>query len=102
MATFDKPIDLQRINESTEEWETVYNLHAKINKASTNNEYLNGGAIQDKRTLTFEVRYFDAIKDVADNTQLYRIVYDDVNYNIKDYDDFMFNHKTVKMLGVSY
>lgn len=97
---YDKPISIQRINEATEKWEDVYNLHAYINKASKNNEYQNAGAIQDKVAKTFEVRYFKALKEIEFNTQLYRIIYDGNPYNITDYDDFREEHKTVKLLGV--
>lgn len=100
--TFDRPVTIQRINEATEEWEDVYKLHARINKASNDSEYLNAGAIQGKRTLTFEVRYFADLEAIAFNKQIYRIVYQGVPYDIKDYDDFMLTHRTVKFLGASY
>lgn len=99
---YDRPIIIQKSNESTETWEDVYKVHACINKAKTDNEYLDAGAIQAKRNLTFEVRYFPGIEDISYNTQLYRILYQGVTYDIKDYDDYMLKHKTVKLLGVSY
>lgn len=99
---FDRPIVIQKQNESTEEWENVFAVHASINKSKSNDEYLSGGAIQAKESLVFEVRYFKALEDVRLNTQIYRVLYSDVPYNIEDYDDYMLRHKTVKLLGVSY
>ena len=99
---FDRPIIIQKINELTETWEDLYSVHASINKAKNDNEYLNAGAIQAKRTLVFEVRYFKDLEDISLNTQRYRISYQGVPYNIADYDDFMLLHKTVNLLGVSY
>lgn len=99
---FDRPIVIQKIDEITEKWSDVYKLHAHINKASGDNEYLGSGAIQGKRTLTFEVRYFADLEDISFNMQMYRIVYQGVPYDIKDYDDYMLKHKSVKILGVSY
>lgn len=99
---YDKPISIQRINELTEEWEDVYKVHAKINKAKSDDEYLSGGVVQGKRLLTFEVRYFAKLEDISYNTQTYRIMYQGVPFNITDYDDFMLQHKTIKLLGVSY
>lgn len=98
---FDRPITIQKINEA-EDWEDVFKVHASINKAKSDDEYLNAGAVQGKRNLTFEVRYFKALEEISYNTQLYRILYQGVPFNIKDYDDFMLQHKTVKFLGVSY
>ena len=99
---YDRPITIQTIDELTETWEDVYKVHASINKAKADNEYLSAGAIQAKKSLTFEVRYFAALEDISLNLQSYRIVYQGVPYNIEDYDDYMLKHKTVKILGVSY
>lgn len=99
---FDKPIKIQTIDEISETWVTKYETHAYINKAKPNSEYLNAGATQSKRALTFEVRYFKALEDIALNTQTYRILFNDTPYNIEDYDDYMLQHKTIKLLGVSY
>lgn len=101
MSSYDRPITIQRINES-EDWIDAFHVHAKINKTKSDNEYLNGGAIQGKRTLTFEVRYFKNLEDISFNTQLYRIVYLGEPFDIVDYDDYMLKHKTVKLAGVSY
>lgn len=99
---YDRPISIQKINEVTETWEDKYKVHARINKAKTDNEYLSGGAIQAKKNLTFEIRYFSALEAIGLNLQSYRIVYQGVPYNITDFDDYMLTHKTVKLLGVSY
>jgi len=99
---FDRSVTIQRINEATELWEDVYKLHASVNKSSSTNEYLNAGAIQAQRTLTFEVRYFKQLENIAFNTQLYRVLFENTPYNITDFDDYMLQHKTVKLLGVSY
>lgn len=99
---YDRPISIQRINETTEEWETLYTVHSSINKAKTDDKYLSGGAIQGKRNLVFEIRYFSALEDISLNLSLYRIIYNNVPYDINDFDDYMLQHRTVKLLGVSY
>ena len=100
--TYDKPITIQKLNSQAKRWEDVFNVHASINKAKPDNEYLGAGAIRSKQNRVFEVRYFSALEDISLNLQLYRILYRNVPYDIKDYDDFMMEHKTVKLLGVSY
>jgi SPP1 family predicted phage head-tail adaptor len=99
---FDRPITIQKSNELTEDWDDVYKVHASINKAKANSEYLTAGAIQGKINLVFEVRYFKEIESISSDTQSYRVVYNDTPFNITDYDDFKLLHKTVKLLGVSY
>lgn len=99
---YDKPITIQRINEATETYETfIPTLHASINKSKRDNEYLANGAIQDKQTLVFEVRYNPLLEEINLNTQLFRVVYKGVSYDITDYDDYKLEHITVKILGVS-
>ena len=100
--TFDRPIIIQKIDEVTEKWRDVYKIHAFVNKAKSDNEYLDAGAIRSQRSLVFEMRYFKDLEDVSFNIQSYRIVFNGVEYNIVDYDDFGLQHKTVKILGVSY
>ena len=99
---FDRPITIQKIDEVPEDWADVFKVHASINKTKSDSEFLNAGAIQGKKSLTFEIRYFGALEDISLNLQSYRILYRDVPYDLKDYDDFMLHHKTVKLLGVSY
>lgn len=100
--TYDRPIVIQKLDELTEDWIDLYSIHASINKASTDNEYLDSGAIRGKRSLTFEVRYFADLEAISFDLQCYRIVYQGRPYDIKDFDDYMLKHKTVKLLGVSY
>lgn len=102
MRAFDRLIVIQRRDEVTEDWEDVFRLHAFINKAKQNDEYLNAGSERSNLSIVFEVRYFRQLELIGLNTQLYRIVYNGTPFDIKDYDDFMFKHKTVKLLGVSY
>lgn len=99
---YDKPVRIQKIDEETELWKDVYSRHAKINKAKSDNEYLSAGAVQAKRSLVFDVRYFKELENIAVNLQSYRIMYQNVPYDIVDYDDFELKHNTVKLLGVSY
>lgn len=99
---FDRPIIIQKMDEITEDWSDVYSVHARINKAKNNDEYLSAGAVQAKVSFVFEIRYFKELENIEFDTQLYRIVYDGHTFDIKDYDDYMLQHKTVKLLGVSY
>lgn len=98
---YDKPIIIQKINEESEEWEDLFSLHARVNKSS-GSEYLNAGANQSKSNRVFEVRYFKDLEEIDDDRGSYRIVYRGRYYNITDYDDYFEQHKTIKLLGVSY
>ena len=47
-------------------------------------EYMDSGAVQISQELEFIVRYFSKLKDISLNTQLYRIIYDGIKYDIQD------------------
>ena len=102
MQPFNKLIILQVCDEN-EVWSDLYTLYARVNKSSSSkNEYLNGGAERSIASKTFEVRYMEQLSVIQFNTQSYRIVYEDHNYNITDYDDYLEQHRTIKLVGVSY
>lgn len=102
---FKLPISIEKRNVDTELWEPFMGtVHARVNKnvRRTGYETVSAGAIQIKRSLVFEVRYSVKLKEIAHNTQLYRIVYDGETYNIIDYDDFEERHQTVRLSGAFY
>lgn len=99
--TYDRPITIQTLDQDTELWSDLWNLHARINK-STGTEFVEAGANQSQATKTFELRYFKALEDVDYNRGLYRIVYRGHTFNIVDYDDYMESHQVVKIKAVSY
>lgn len=97
---FDKPITIQAVDEATEKWIDLFYLHARVNK-SNGSEYLNTGSVRNKATRVFEVRYFKDLEPIQFDTGSYRLIYRGHVYNITDYDDYMEQHKTVKLLGVA-
>lgn len=98
---YDKPITIQKIDESTEVWSDHWNLHARVNK-TTGSEYVEAGANRSQSTKTFELRYFNGLEAIDYNRGLYRIKYRGHTYNILDYDDYMETHINIKIKAVSY
>ena len=92
-------IELQKLENN--QWNTVGKLHAGVNK-SDGKEYLDGGAMQSQLQMVFDVRYCALIRDIRLNTQCYRILYDGGIYKVADYDDYKEQHRSVRLLGVSY
>lgn len=96
------PFTIQVIDQDTEEWTDHLLLHAlKVNKTG-GGETHQAGAEQFRPRLTFEVRWCQVLEDVVHSPQLYRIKYRGRTYNIKDYDDFMEQHRTVQLVGEAY
>lgn len=95
---FDKPIKIQKMDESTEAWSDLYTLHARVNKTQ-GTEATTSGATRSQVSRTFEVRYFKELEDIAMSTQIYRIEYRGHLYNVVDYDDYMESHQTVKLIA---
>lgn len=99
--TYDKPITVQALNEANEQWGDLLHLHARVNKTG-GGQTLNAGADQFHATLTFEVRYNRALEALRFKPQVYRILYRDHTFRVTDYDDFMEQHRTVRIVGELY
>lgn len=96
------PLTVQRLDPDTEDWVDLLHLHAlQVNKTS-GGEAFNAGAEQYHPRLTFELRWCKALEDVAYTPQMHRIIYRGRAYNLQDYDDFMEEHRTVRLVGVAY
>lgn len=102
---FKFPISIEKKDEETEQWsEHMKLVHARVNKNTRKKGYetLAAGAIQIKRSLVFEVRHCPPIREIAHNTQLFRLKYDGQYYDIIDYDDFQENHRIIRLTGAFY
>ena len=98
---FNTPIIIKKFNEDTEKFDNLFKIRSRKPNKSKGSEYFNSGAVQSTHELVFEVRYFKELKKISLNTQLYAIEYKGVIYDIIDYDNFMMENRTVKMLGVA-
>lgn len=94
----NQKIQIQKLIENTNEYQDYYECHAQVNKTG-GNEYLVGGTISTKNKFTFVVRYCNELKTLPFDTQAYRIIFSGIIFNIIDADDFMQNHKTIKIIG---
>lgn len=103
MAAYDKPIMLQVQDLATEKWKDAFdkNLHAKVNKTGGGTA-TTAGADQYRASLTFELRYVKALEDIHYSPQPYRIIYRGRKFKVTDYDDFMEQHRIIKLVGEFY
>lgn len=98
--TFTHPVAIQ-IRDNSGGWSDKWRVHAQVNK-SGGGQALNAGADQYKATLTFDVRYFKDLEDMRYNPQPYRIVYRGHSFKLVDWDDYMEQHRTVRLVGEAY
>lgn len=98
---YDKPIIIQVQDPETEEWADKLRLHAAVNKTGGGSGF-NAGTDQHNAGLTFKLRYVRALEDLAYNTQPYRIIYRGRAFKVVDYDDYMEQHREIKLVGELY
>lgn len=100
---YDKRIRIEVQDEQTEQWENLLQkpLHARVNKKSDGTAF-NAGADQYNLGLTFELRYVKALEAIRYNPQGYRIKYRGHTFKVTGYDDFMEQHRTIKLVGELY
>lgn len=103
MAAYDKPIMIQVQDQETEKWTDAFtkNLHAKVNKTQGGTAS-SAGADQFRARLTFELRYASALEAIRYSPQLYRIQYRGHTFRVTDYDDYMEQHLTIRLVGELY
>lgn len=97
----DGKIEVYKLNEKTERYEFCFSCFANINKHGTGGEYLIAGAVKDKVSYIFKVRYFTKTVAIWREVQKYRIKYNNKFFNVVDYDDFLNQHKEIRLLGVA-
>lgn len=96
------PITVQSLDTETEKWTDLLQLHAlQVNRAG-GGESFGAGAEQFHPRLSFTLRWCQALETVAYSPQTHRILYRGQPFNIVDYDDFMQQHRTVKLVGEAY
>lgn len=98
MATYNQPIIIQKLNDDTEIWEEYYTTHAEINKAS-GKEYFNASTNITSSTYNFKTRYCELLEDVQYNTTLYRIVYRNRVFDIKNIDNKNLKNHELTIVG---
>lgn len=101
MSRYDKPITIQRQDSASEAWEDHLYMHARVNRTGGGQDF-GAGADQFRSHLTFEVRYCAALDHLRLTPQIYRVIYRGGTYKLTDYDDFMEQHRTVKLEGALY
>lgn len=96
------PITIQQQDPNTEEWTDLLHLHAlRVNKTGGGESYT-AGAERFKPRLTFELRWTARLEAAINAPQTHRIVYRGRAYDIQDYDDYMEEHRVVRLVGVAY
>jgi SPP1 family predicted phage head-tail adaptor len=100
---YDKPIRIEVQDPETELWTDVFgkNLHAQVNKTG-GGTYQNAGAEQYNASLTFKLRYSKKLEALAYSPQPYRVIYRGRKFKVADYDDYMEQHREVKLVGEYY
>lgn len=98
---YDKPITIQIQDADTERWTDALQLHARVNK-TRGGQAMQAGADQYTASLTFEVRYVRALEAIAYGPQPYRILYRGHTFKVTDYDDYLEQHRTVRLVGDLY
>ena len=98
MASYNKPIIIQKLNEQTEKWDQYYFTHANVNK-TTGKEYNAASTNISFSTYSFKIRFCEKLKEVIYNTEIYRILYDGKLFNIENADRYAENVTEITLIG---
>ena len=98
MAVYNNVIKIQKVDLNNEKWVDYCTLHANINKSS-GKEYFNARTDISSSTFNFSVRYYPKLADIMFNTEIYRVVYDNKCFDIKNVDNYMLKNKELILVG---
>lgn len=96
------PIVIQVQDPDTEDWSDLFFQHVlRVNRAG-GGEGFGAGADQFHQRLSFELRWNRKLEAAVLSPQIHRLVYRGRTFNIIDYDDYMEQHRKVKVVGEAY
>lgn len=98
MASYKYPILIQKLNLDTEAYEEYYKTHANINKTG-GKEYAQAATNISSSTYNFKIRYCEILKEVIYNTEIYRVVYENRCYDIKNIDRYAESKTEITIIG---
>ena len=98
MANYNRPILIQKLNLTTEVYEYYFKTHANVNKVG-GREYQNASSNISNSSFNFKVRYCSALKDIIFNTEVYRVIYDNRIFDIKNVDRYAENTNELTIIG---
>ena len=98
---YDKPVTLQVQDAQSERWNDVMKLHARVNKTG-GGQSLSADADQYQVRLNFDLRYSSVLEQIAYGVQPYRLLSRAHKFKIVDYDDYLEQHRTVRLVGELY
>ena len=96
------PIPIPHQYPGTEGLADLLHLHATLVNKTGGSETFNAGAEQYHPRLNFDLRWCQALEAIRYDTQSHRILYRGHAFNIKDWDDYMEQHLTVRLVGEAY
>lgn len=65
-------------------------------------EFAESGGERNAQYVTFRVRWSKRISEIEFDMPRYRIVWRGVEFDVRGYDDYHYQHRTVDLTGVSY
>ena len=101
---YDKPIEVYKLADDCEKytpWAVCPLLHARVNTARERDEYQEGQTTQHRSLLTFSVRYCSVLSEIFSLPQAFRVKYAGAFYDIVDTDDYMMEHRELRLKGMS-
>lgn len=100
--TVGESIEIQKRDQETGGWSTYYRARlVQANKNRSTESVLAGGE-QDSEHVTFRLRWVKALEPIEFDKPNYRVVWHGGYFDIRGYDDYMYQHRKVDLRCASY
>ena len=95
------PLTIEKMDDDGN-WSKYLNMHAmNVNKDRSYENY-EGGGEQDWETVKFRLRWNWMLAEVEFDKPTYRVVWRGKAFDIRGYDDYQYQHRTVELRCVSH
>lgn len=95
-------VEFERRNPDTGDWEEWMTLRSLQQNSGRTQEYQSSSQGRTASWVTFRFRWNPELAKVDTRTDGVRMRWRGTLYNVKSYDDYMFQHRTVDVEGASY
>lgn len=95
------PIVIQKQSDDGK-WDDYLKAHLLQANKTRSKEYAAAGGEQNEARVTFRMRWVPKAAEIEFDMPRYRIMWRGHVYDVRGYDDYMYQHRKVDLVGVSH
>jgi head-tail adaptor len=95
------PFTIEKMDENGD-WSPYFKGHLLQTNKTKSSEYVEAAGEQSTASVTFRLRWHKKLEPIEYDMPSYRLKWHGHAFDVRGYDDYMYQHRTVNIRGVSY